>query len=247
MASRLFGRKAMVDITVYVEGGNPNAEADITTVAMSNAIRESFYKLFSSNFDSNLAIQFNLIVEMGGGELNAAELFLGAVQQGENAVLLIDVYKSKTKKDKIDYVAQTLDKLRQSPKYKYQGTDLQKIEDHKDSVFFMVKEMEAWFLSQLQVVENCAQEEGWIRKNPEKELGDDSGVKDKVVQEIDHPSYTLDKLIQRNYGKKLNPKKKQKYDKGKHPFILLQHLNLPQLKQDFTEVDRLLDYISNQQ
>ncbi|MFK7798642.1 MAG: DUF4276 family protein, partial [Aureispira sp.] len=223
----------MVNITVYVEGGTSEIGVNASTVAMSTALRESFYKLFSSNFDNNLTIPFNLIVEMGGGEIDATELFLRAIKEGKNAVLLIDVYKSKTKKDKIDYLTQTLDKLRQSPKYKYRGIDLEEIEDHQNSVFFMVKEMEAWFLSQLEAIENCAKQQGWVRKDVEGELKNDDGINGKIIQEIDCPSRTLDTLIQRNYRRKLNPKKKQKYGKLKHAPTMIEHLNLPQLKQDF--------------
>lgn len=237
----------MVDITIYVEGGvAPDAAIDVAvaTIDMSNALRESFYKLFSSAFDKRQPMPFNLIVEMGGGEQNATELFLRGIQQGKNAVLLIDVYKSKTKQDKITYLEQELNKLRQSPSYKYKGTDLESIQDHQNRVFFMVREMEAWFLSQLEAIEACAQQQGWVRKNTSKTLAEDSGVKGKVIREIHHPFKTLNTLIQRNYGRKLNPKAKQKYGKLKHSAALVENLNLNKLKQDFTEVDQLMDYLT---
>lgn len=234
----------MVEITVYVEGGIPaGTSLETATVDMSSDLRESFYKLFISAFEDYNQAPFNIIVEMGGGELNAAELFLKSIQQGKNAVLLIDVYKSKTDQEKVAYIEQELDKLRQLPQYKHKSNTLN-IQDHQEKIFFMVREMEAWFLSQIEAIEACADQQGWVRKTTTA-LTEDSGIKNKVIQTIDCPNRTLNTLIQRNYGRKLRPKARQKYGKLKHSAALLEHLNLTQLQQDFTDVARLVSYITN--
>ena len=114
----------MVSITIYIEGGIlPND--NIASLTMDNSVKltESFTKFFRQIFDES---EFDIKVEMGGGEKQTAAFYRQAIDAAEDAVLLVDVYKEKDKTTKIAYL---------------------ELESYSQNIFFMVREMEAWILS----------------------------------------------------------------------------------------------------
>ncbi|MFK7796419.1 MAG: DUF4276 family protein [Aureispira sp.] len=215
----------MVTVAIFMEGGElPHANQPAMTFNNSARLRQSMHELLLQVFDEE---KFDLQVRIGGGEKSAKNLFIKALEEHKESILLIDVYKDATKADKLKRLG---------------------IEEKADQVFFMEREMEAWIISQCACIEACAELENWTREKASQPLEEDKNLAGKDIAKIPQPSNVLKIILGRYYSTiKKNKKVKQKYGKLKHAPTMIEHLNLPQLKQDFTEVGRLLDYISNKQ
>ncbi|MGH1336008.1 MAG: hypothetical protein ACRBFS_07750 [Aureispira sp.] len=72
-------------------------------------------------------------------------------------------------------------------------------------------------------------------------------MSEKNIAALDKPSKDLKIILGRYYSttNKKNKKAKQKYGKLRHAPTMIEHLNLNQLQQDFTEVARLVAYLTN--
>jgi len=137
-------------------------------------------------------------IRMADGKSQAINKFKKPIA-GDNPLLVIDSDKSS------DYKNQIL---------KDEG-----LEDKSELVFFMVQEMEAWFLSQPQVLDSFYSE--------------DIGSKIKrAPSEIPSPSDELARITKHT--------KKGKYHKVSHGVELLKQLNLTLLMKVFDDVDRLI-------
>lgn len=213
----------MVSVTIYIEGGVlPNSETAAATVNNSQQLRESFNKLFRQLLNEE---EFNLKVEMGGGEKQTVKFFKNAMEKGEDAIVLLDVYAHKNKQAKL-----------QAPDFDLSNYD--------SVVFFMVREMEAWILSQPRVIEEYAKKERLKRIKINSLLEDDEWIKDKKVQTIDKPSDILHTLLGRYFRTKRD--KKPKYNKGgklKMAPKMMELLQFKQLENDFDDIERLIAHI----
>lgn len=207
-----------------MEGGElPHANQQAMTFNNTARLRQSMHKLLLQEFDEH---DFDLQIRIGGGEKNAKNLFLKALGENEESILLIDVYADKNKVDKLKRL---------------------EVEKESNQVFFMEREMEAWILSQCACIEACAKQENWTREKVDKRLEEDNGLLGKAISEIPKPSAVLKTILGRYYStiNKKNKKAKQKYGKLKHAPTMIENLNLNQLQQDFTEVARLVAYLTN--
>jgi hypothetical protein len=210
----------MVSITIFVEGGTLPPQNDAAnTVDNSVKLTESFNKLFRGVFDED---EFSVKIELKGGEKNAASFFKKAVADGKVSTLLVDVYKQKTKEEKIAYL---------------------KLEKEQGAVFFMVREMEAWILSQLDVIQQFSELENLDRKREEQLIINHKQIKEKKIPEIDHPSKAL-KVIMEYFFKKKNGKK-YKHGKLKHTPTMIALLDIQKLREDFEDVEKLIQYIQS--
>lgn len=208
----------MVSVTIYVEGGVlPNSNVDAATINNSQRLRESFTKLFRKVLAEE---HFDLKIEMSAGELNAAKFFKEDIEKGNEAVLLIDVYPHKTKPEKL------------------KDFDLEK---SANFVFFMVREMEAWILSQPLVLEEFASNENLVRVNQKQAIADDKSIKGKDIQKIHQPSDVLETILGRFFEKRNG--KKQKYGKLKDAPTMLELLNIHELRKTFEDVENLIQHI----
>ncbi|MEM0992848.1 MAG: DUF4276 family protein [Bacteroidota bacterium] len=111
--------------------------------------------------------------------------------------------------------------------------DLKEEELHKldlaaysERVFFMVQEVEAWFIAQPEILD--------------KYYGIDLSkkLKNKDPKQIKKPSRLLEQLTKKN---KIN----EPYHKVRHASELLERLDTQQLRTDFEEFDRLIEKILN--
>ena len=104
--------------------------------------------------------------------------------------------------------------------------DLQKYEllNSRNSVFYMIQEMEAWFLSQPDVLDKFYCEEV-SRRIPKKQ-----------AEHIAEPDRELQNITQKS--------RKGKYHKVKHGAQLLQMLDAGRLYADFTDFKRLIDELN---
>lgn len=98
--------------------------------------------------------------------------------------------------------------------------------DHRDKVFFMIQEMEAWILSQPDVLNKFYGEE-ISRKIPKKQAA--------LITEPDKKLQEFTKST-----------RKGKYHKVRHGSQLLQMLDAGQLYADFEDFKRLIDDLNKQ-
>lgn len=213
----------MVDIRIYVEGGVLQGDnTAIQTIDNSEKLRESFYHLFSQYVDD---AKFNLIVEIGAGEKQAANFFKSQNLKSNNSLLVIDLDKPSDKRDeKIQYL---------------------ELQNNKDEVIFMVQKMEAWILSQPERIDRILSD----RFNREKiniKLSDDNNLQNKHPEEIQNPDRVLNTIFQRYFSEiKRGKKKKKKYGKLKDAPVLLISLDAKKLKKTFTDVENLYNILNN--
>jgi len=213
----------MVDITIYVEGVQSENSA-VLTVDNSAILRENFHKLFSQKLSST---EFNLRIKPFGTITQARKMLELMDTQGINAVLLIDLDAPPEKRD---------ERLNQ-----YKPFDTTKI-------FFMIQEMEAWILSQVDKIEEFGKTEGLIRKRNNEDINNNSLIKNKHPEQINKPSEKLDTILRQYFDiVKIRRGKERKigkrYSKAKDGPKLIGLLNLQNLRQYFDEAKRLVDYI----
>ena len=100
------------------------------------------------------------------------------------------------------------------------------LEEESKKVFFMVQEMEAWFLSQPNILDNFYN----YKISPR--------IRRKLV-EIENPSDELVRLTK-------NLPKKERYHKVRHGVQLLKLLNLKDLMKEFSDVKNLIEFLKEQ-
>lgn len=213
----------MVDIRIVIEGGVlPNENISAATIDNSEKLREAFHKLLSRVVNPET---FNLVIEVGAGYKNAARSFRKYALLSDNSSLLIDLDGAKPTKEK------RLNELG--------------INEFSNQVFFMVQEMEAWILSQPEVIEKCYKDR-FIRENPtvnmvQTELELFSRHPEALVK----PGDKLRILIGRYFSEmKGNVKKKKKYGKLKDAPLLIENLDIFKLIETFEDVRRLKNYLN---
>jgi len=213
----------MVTITIFIEGGVlPHPNVNAATINNSNRWRESFHSLLSQSINSE---KFRLIVVPGGGYTSAIKLFKSALEKGENSLLLIDLDKQKDKREE-----------------RMKELELEN-ERYADRTYFMIQEMEAWILSQPEIIEKCFK--SLERLIPEEELKNYSEIKGEKPEEIVKPSKVLETLIAKYFKeKKRGNEKKKKYNKLRDGADLLELLVLSKLEIAFADVKNLVKNIS---
>ncbi|MGK7905260.1 MAG: hypothetical protein AB4352_28395 [Hormoscilla sp.] len=118
----------MIDITIYIEGVRSDNNA-VLTVDNAAIFREKFHKLFSQQLSP---VKFNLMIQPLGSITKARKMLEHIETRGTNAVILIDLDAPREQRD---------ERLKG-----YNPFDTTKI-------FFMIQEMEAWILSQVDKIE----------------------------------------------------------------------------------------------
>jgi Domain of unknown function (DUF4276) len=108
--------------------------------------------------------------------------------------------------------------------------DLQEHEltHQRENVFYMVQEMEAWFLSQPSILDT------FYGKDDNGKLISEKLVKRKA-SEIPNPDQLLEELTKNS--------KKRKYHKVKHAVELLKLLDASKLENEFPDFKRLIEYL----
>ena len=134
----------MVNLNIIVEGGTLDPNVSDDTFNNVEALRESLNKLFSRLLKRD---DISVRVDIGAGYRNAARMF---VKHAANHYLYVDSDDVDTDKwfDKLD------------------NPDPNKAivipADAKDKVFFMIQEMEAWFLKQPECLDRWGKAQGYI-------------------------------------------------------------------------------------
>jgi hypothetical protein len=213
----------MVDITIFVEGGILKSEnATIQTINNSEKLRESFYHLFSQICNNE---RFNIIVEMGASEKQAAKFFKMQNHASTNSLLVIDLDRpSNEKNKKLDYLDLKAD---------------------KDKIIFMVQKMESWILSQPETIDKVFSAR-YKREKINFEIAADNKLIYKHPEEIKNPDKVLNIILQRYFSEiKRGKKKKKKYGKLKDAPVLLANLDTATLKEFFIDIRKLNNILND--
>lgn len=209
-----------IEIQLFVEGGVlPNENVAAATTDNSNKLRESLHHLLSQLITPD---KFDLIILPRSGYKQTAKDFKADLEKDSNSLLLLDLDAPKSQKNaKLSELA---------------------LLDCAEKVFFMVQEMEAWMLSQPEIIEQFAAKEDYKRKNTDKIISESSLLKGKNIEEINKPSDKLNTLFGQYfevYEKRRDKYKPASYGKLKDAPALLALLDFSKLLNDFEDV-RLL-------
>ncbi len=203
----------MVKITVLFEGGaDPRSNPNADTCGNTAHLRESFNKLLNSGLPSDLVTIEAVPVY---SKTNAVKI------RQKDAFLLIDLDMTKDKK-------------------------LQHLQDNhlldiQEFVFFMVQRMEAWILSQPEIIEKVFEK---IKIN-QGSIADDLLIKGKNPEEIHNPDWVLNVILQRFFAEqKAGKLKKLKYGKLKTAPQLIENLDITILCNTFEDAHLLIQKIT---
>lgn len=211
----------MVTITIYVEGGRLDGDQSAETISNNALFREGFHRLFSQVLDEE---SFSLVVQPIGSVTRARNYLRRATYSRDPALVLIDLDGPPS--------------VRQERISRFQGLDT-------SLVFFMIQEMEAWIISQTEVIEAYAKSRWLLRKHPGEKLEEDQLLACRDPQEIEKPSEKLNNLF-RKYFRAVRQRggerseKLRNYSKTKDGPVLIGMLNLTHLMEDFSDAAGLV-------
>ena len=164
-------------------------------------LRQGFSKLLEQKLKGKLPR-----IILGDGKSKAIDKFKNNKLKGDLFLLLIDLDKPESERD----------------------SDLTENEllPQKDSVFYMIQEMESWFLSQPEILDTFYGIDNKHKKVSEK-------IPEKKASDFKNPDEKLIELTKYT--------KKGEYHKIKHGVELLKLLNATQLEKDFSDFKNLID------
>ena len=187
----------MVNLNVIVEGGTLDSNAGDETFSNVEALRESLNKLFARLLKRE---DISVRVDVGAGYRNAAKMFL---KNTADQYLYVDSDNSDTSKwfDKLNH--QDPNKAIIIPA------------EAKDKVFFMIQEMEAWFLKQPGCLDRWGMTQGYKRVKEDTEISEDNQIEGRDIESLSKPSKILGVIVQRYFERTLPNGKKVKVKYGK--------------------------------
>ena len=206
----------MVEISLIVEGGAISNNIDALTANNTESLRQALNKFFTRLLSrDDISIKLNL----GGGNKNAVKIFLN--DTSHKTILFVDS-----------------DHLDTNKWYNEDMKDFNIPDDKKEYIFFMIQEMEAWFLKQLNCLDIWAEKEGYNRKQ-EGDISQHSLLKNKNIEEIKKPSDKLATILKVYFEKK---GKTARYGKLKTAPALLDALETSSLLPLDNELQRFKKY-----
>lgn len=201
----------MVEIQLIIEGGHSIFQSKENTGADSNSnrLRQSFKKLLSQEILED-DLDKNVKIIMGGG-WQEIKSYYEDVTDKVNSLILVDS---------------------DAPDESKEAKRIERGLEPKENVFLMVQEMEAWFLSQPEILDKYYGRIHGKKENPIGEL-----IVNKPQDYIE-PSDKLNKILKSHYPER---KRVQKfYHKMVDDIELIPMLNLSKLKEDFDDVQKLI-------
>ena len=82
--------------------------------------------------------------------------------------------------------------------------------DAKDKVFFMIQEMEAWFLKQPECLERWGESQSFVRTKKETAIASDNQIAGKDIESLPEPSRIVGVIVQRYFERVLPNGKKRR-------------------------------------
>ena len=197
MVERRDRRKEMVNLNIIVEGGTFDSNSCEETFNNVEALRESLNKLFSRLLKRD---DISVRVDMGAGYRSSAKMF---VKNSKDRYLYVDSDNADTNK--------WFDSLDDADPAKAIVIPA----DAKDKVFFMIQEMEAWFLKQPECLDRWGKAQGYIRQKRGIEIAADNQIAGKDIEGLSKPSRIVGVIVQRYFERVLPNGKPQKVKYGK--------------------------------
>lgn len=216
----------MVKLNLIVEGGVHTGDVSAETANNVEALRESLHKFFTRLLGRE---DVEITIFMGTGYRNAAKQF---IETPTPITLFVD--SDLPSENKYLWFNKLINN--EHPEKSIVIPD-----NKKDSVFFMIQEMEAWFLKQLSCMDEWAIKEGYTRKDTAN-IANHSILKNKNIEDISKPSKKLEIILKHYFVKN---KKSAKYGKLKTAPALLDALNTSTLKPLDNELQRFCQLVSN--
>ena len=215
----------MVTITLFLEGGAPLAQQKTSAAIFNNAeaLRKSLNLFFERLLHRD---DINIVLQLKSSYRIAAKSFAAAT---DCVFLYIDS----------DCFPACVDDW--MDRYYENGEPLQLSEEQKKRIFFMVQEMEAWFLKQPECLERWAHDENYIRLHKEQSIAGHSLIKNKNIEDIRKPSNVTSTLVKHFY-KKTNGNK-VKYGKMKSAPGILDHIDVDDLLPIGAELQRFVSLV----
>lgn len=212
----------MVVINLIMEGNPPQGVLNDNANLMTNTVvlRQSL-----NNFYQRLLGRTDIRVVVDLGANKNSSVYKYARNKEDNTYLYVDLDAPSTD------ISQWFTAKQQAAAGKGLSFDQASDADH---VFFMIQEMEAWFLKQPSCIETWASEKGYCREHNDEVLEQHSLIRGKDIEQIAKPSDKLGDIIKHFYVelKKDGVKgKKVKYNKMKSAPGLIDALNVVDLLQ----------------
>lgn len=199
----------MVNLNIIVEGGTFDPNAGEETFNNVEALRESLNKFFSRLLKRE---DIGVRVDVGAGYRSATKMF---VKNFQDHYLYVDSDDSDTSKwfKKLDNIDPSRAIIMPA--------------EAKDKVYFMIQEMEAWFLKQPDCLEKWGVAQGYTRTNKETAIASDNQIAGKDIESLSEPSRIVGVIIQRYFERTMpdGKKKKVKYGKLKSAPSILDNLD----------------------
>lgn len=206
----------MVTIHIIVEGG----VYDQQVACNVEALRESFYGFFSRLLNSN---NVSIVVEIGASDRNAARSFL---RNGKQRFLWVDS-----------------DSLNTDDWYEKMNSGDRPIvipSTERDKIYFMIQEMEAWFLKQPQCLYRWAQKERFQISENKGLISNHSIIKNKDIESLSKPSKKVKILVSTFFHttSRSGRKKGVKYGKLTSAPRIIDELDVDSLKENDAQLTR---------
>lgn len=214
----------MVAIRIIIEGGSSESN-NIDTADNTESLRQSLNLFFS-----RLLNRDDISIVMGYGYRNAAKLFL---KDSLESILFVDSDCPKSQ------LSGFFERLEMDNK-----NSIKIPECRRENVFFMIQEMESWFLKQPECFDIWAKKEGYSRRTNELILHH-SLIYNKDIEDIEKPSVVIKTLLKHFYAKKVANKKRKLavYGKLKTAPILLDCIDVGLLEKYDSELQRFKNQI----
>lgn len=185
----------MVNLNIIVEGQSVHDDMAEKVASNAASLRQAFNEFFTDVLDTE---DIRVTIFMGDGYRNAARRFA----DGEgNECLYVD--SDRPYDERMEWFNSLVNE-------KHPEKTITIPENKIDKVFFMVQEMEAWFLKQPQCIERWCSENDYNRKHPDEIISEHSLIRGKNIEDIQKPSEKLSILIRKYI---YNGKKAVKYGK----------------------------------
>lgn len=164
----------MVTLHILVEGGAYDAEVTSNVESLRQAFHNFFVRLLSRE-------DIGIVVEMDAGNRNAAKRYLKDTSQ----YLWVD---SDSKNPEDWFVSMD------SGEHPIVFAAEQRV-----NIYFMIQEMEAWFLKQPECFDRWAQRAGYRRKANKGAIAEDSRLAGRDVEAMTKPSHTVAMIVKRYF------------------------------------------------
>ena len=215
----------MVKLNLIVEGGVYPNHVSAETASNVESLRQSLHQFFQRLLRRD---DIEITIFMGAGFRNAAKQF---VEASSFLGLFVDSDLPPEKR------YEWFDKLTNQA---HPELSITMPEEKMHDVFFMIQEMEAWFLKQPACLDRWATLEGYSRKDAELVISDHSLIKGKDIERIAKPSEKLALLMKRFFEKGT---KAARYGKLKQSPLLLDSLDVEALLPLDAELQRFVSVI----